>query len=169
MKIKSILITMVMTLIIVISVIALPTTTSTINLDQDKINKLKALNITKISINQYECNNAYCFKLDGDLNESLTNLPTKICDEPNKKDVWINQTRIIKSCFNGKCKDVIRRVPIKIKRWDGTTKCHNITNDEVNFYVDRLANYKINEKIKAKDNSVTQIKYGERIILNEKI
>ena len=158
MKIKLLLSIIAITLILslLIAQTSMNPTTSNIKLDKPTIDKLKALNINKLSVSQYECPKGLCFKFSGDLNDTLIKLNETICDGFIKERKLVNMTSII----NG---HAVRHQSYQMVN---TNRCRyrKLTDNEIYNYLDRATLNKIEEITKEKGNNKA-IKYGERTVL----
>lgn len=121
----------------------------TISKERDDFLKTKMNNL---SIIEYECEGEQrCFKLTGDLDEHLVNIPTKVCDKPIYRITYDKQGRVLKKIRTSEC----------------TYK--TITDEEVLKILKRNLDSKVDkmiEKEKVKDKST--IKYEPIIILETK-
>jgi hypothetical protein len=158
MKLKLLLSIIAITLILslVIAQTSMNPTTTKIKLDKDTIDKLKTLNINKLSVSQYECPKGLCFKFSGDLNDTLITLNETICDGFIKQRKLVNMTSII----NG---HLVRHQSYQMVN---TNRCRyrKLTDNEIYDYLDRATLDKINKLVKEKENNKA-IKYGDREIL----
>lgn len=148
-------------MIAVVSAQVLTTTTSSVLTEKEK-QDLISIGIKKVSIVEYPCSDKQrCFKLTGDINEELINIPNKVSS--GYKTIRKKENRTI--IFNGRA--VIKEVFINERTTE--KEYRDITDDEVYKILDNSAKTKLKKYIPDTKTIINQtIKFNTRVVLNEK-
>lgn len=127
------------------------TTNNKLTISNERETFLKS-KMNNLSIIEYECEgDQRCFKLIGDLDEHLVNIPTKVCDKPIYRTTYDKYGRVLKKIRTSECTYKI------------------ITDEEVLIILKKNLDSKVDKMIeKESTKPKSTIKYNPITILEKK-
>lgn len=137
------------------------TTSDKLTLDKTRTDFLKAQGIKVLSVNEYECNvGSRCFKLSGDMNETLISIPLKVSS--GYKIIRTKENRTV--MINGK--PITREVFVNKQTTEKVYR--DITDKEIMNIISNSVNVKVDKMMPKNEIPKSTTKYNPIIILDGK-
>jgi hypothetical protein len=144
MKIKLLLITFVLTLLL--GVIMVSALDKNLGLSSTQITSLEKQGIKNIDVIEYPCQENYkCFAVDGDVKDKLVSIPLQVRDNCIQKVTWLNKSVVVGGLIKQK------QIPFRI--CTGVYNYRDITQEEIDYIVQNSLNKVLSDKISISYNN----------------